>query len=764
MNFIFPLPSDILFLAYYGTAVGISVPSLARLARRERGRIPFPGELFIGLLLFVAVYTGFPLVFSLGRELPAVLDTLSRASLSGLPVFAGAFAFFNSLKIAVRAGLQEGKGPSHKITRKLIRATPGFGAAIVSYLTLFVSWASINMEGGSRLGVFASILFLVSAGIRFLTYHRLRREADSPFHHRIGRWYILATPMVLVPSIIAFYTTDPILPALAQAFFLPVLLYCLAETVEDRGCLLFQRRKEIKQERILTETLRSPGNGRFHLNGLIQESYSPSFFALYTYSPDHDDTGPLLDQGLLRSPEPIQGPPLILPEAMLSLFQESSGPYPEGVLAIDLLRTYRREDSEPLRLVKRFAANGAQLFLPLHEPLPPDETGIPGSELLGLVVIGRMAKGKAPLDRTDLDVIKREGILFAHALKSEKIWKLRQKRKEPEEKGPPGKLMEMRGRSELNRATFVFTEGGPMTGIMKQAERFAGSKSPVLITGETGTGKEQMARIIHLLSNREGPFVTLNSSAIPADLIENELFGHVRGAYTGADDDSEGLVARAAGGALFMDEIGELSLEGQVKLLRLVQEGQYEKIGSSDTLTTDARFIFATGKDLEEEVRRGRFRTDLYYRISTFEILLPPLRDRKEDILPLADHFLDIARETFHRPLIRITDEARELLIDYHWPGNIRELENLILRAVVMNDSDTIDTQHLPGVFLEEADFHRKKIQLEKINLEQARLEEELVREALKRSDGNQTRAARILNLSRGALQYRIRRYGIHSD
>jgi len=197
-------------------------------------------------------------------------------------------------------------------------------------------------------------------------------------------------------------------------------------------------------------------------------------------------------------------------------------------------------------------------------------------------------------------------------------------------------------KSDLNysAATFVFEPHGEMAQIMEQIERFASHDGPVMILGETGTGKEHIAKVIHGLSGVPGPMISINCSAIPADLFENELFGHEKGAYTGAVHSTDGIIGRAENGTIFMDEIGELSLYGQVKILRLIQEKEYEKIGSTRPLKTNARFIFATNRNLEQEIQKGSFRADLYYRISTFEVTLPPLRERKRDIDLLIHHFL----------------------------------------------------------------------------------------------------------------------------
>ncbi|MCB1169258.1 MAG: sigma-54-dependent Fis family transcriptional regulator [Leptospiraceae bacterium] len=306
--------------------------------------------------------------------------------------------------------------------------------------------------------------------------------------------------------------------------------------------------------------------------------------------------------------------------------------------------------------------------------------------------------------------------------------------------------------------TFVFQAGGAMAEILELAERFAEHSHPVLIEGETGTGKERVARIIHGLSSREGPLVALNCSAIPADLVENELFGHIQGAYTGADRDTEGYVQRAAGGTLFLDEIGDLPLIQQVKLLRLVQEGEFEKVGSSETLQADVRFIFATNRNLEEEIYSGGFRSDLFYRIQTFSLRLPPLRERPGDIRLLIDHYLWLAAEQFNRHGLLFSPEALRLLNEYSWPGNVRELENLVFRCALLSPGLEIQVEQLPEpVRNHDLEFRRRKV--ENLRQELEKEEKELLQATLGVTGGNQRQAARLLGISRGSLQHQLKKY-----
>ncbi len=311
--------------------------------------------------------------------------------------------------------------------------------------------------------------------------------------------------------------------------------------------------------------------------------------------------------------------------------------------------------------------------------------------------------------------------------------------------------------SSRSGATFVYREDGPMARILDRVERFAPLEHPVLITGETGTGKEQVARLLHAHSKRPGRLVSVNLSAIPHDLLENELFGHTRGAFTGADTTTVGYVERAGEGTLFLDEIGEIPLPYQVKLLRLIQEGEFEKVGAQQTQKSTARFVFATNRDLEEEVRKRRFRKDLYYRISSFTVHVPSLRDRKDDIPLLIDHFLWFACSSAGRRLMDISPEALDRFLRYDWPGNVRELENIIYRLVALVDTDTILPEHLPDIFRDdvfaakqkELDFHRRRVQ---------EIERELYQMAMIRANGNLKQAAEMLGISRTTLQYRLQK------
>lgn len=502
--------------------------------------------------------------------------------------------------------------------------------------------------------------------------------------------------------------------------------------------------------------------------------YHPGFFCVYFAEEDRNRNIRylIMDRESLLIKKGRKSPPSIFPEDILELMETSGPDFHSGALIADIIGQSEKTGSRSVRnALRNFSACGGEILIPAFQIIDSHENPsgqISSRKYAAVILFGELPDGR-PVNHSHLREILAISPLLHIALQNEIINKesVRLKtRIEEDNRRISRKIGEHSAdkTGSFSAASFVYRPDGVMSEIMEQAERFAHRNAPVLITGETGTGKEHIARIVHTLSGLKGDFVAFNSSAVPPDLIENELFGHAKGAYTGAEAATDGFVGRAKEGVLFMDEIGELSPEGQVKLLRLVQDGEYEKLGSPETMKTDARFIFATNRNLEEDVQKGRFRSDLYYRISTFEIRIPPLRQRKDDIPLLVDHFLWIAKETFHRPGLNITSPARELLIRYRWPGNVRELENVIMRSVVLNDSDTIAPSDLPDEVREEADFFRKRIHLEKITQEQSRLERELLIEALKQAGGNQRKAAEMLNISRGSLQYRMKQYDLTQD
>jgi two-component system response regulator AtoC len=304
-----------------------------------------------------------------------------------------------------------------------------------------------------------------------------------------------------------------------------------------------------------------------------------------------------------------------------------------------------------------------------------------------------------------------------------------------------------------------------MIELLETMERAAAFKSTVLITGESGTGKEVLARAIHAQSpRRNDAFVAVNCGAIPEALLESELFGHAKGAFTGADRTRRGLFAEADGGTLFLDEVGELPTALQVKLLRVLQEEEVRPIGDTKARAVDVRVIAATSRDLEAEVAEGRFREDLFYRLNVMRLEVPPLRERPRDIPLLVDHFLAHFRKTLGRAVRTLSDDALERLLAYRWPGNVRELENVIERAIILADGDTVTLRELPQNVVSPEDPAQGR-GLQDFSLKRARrsVEVDVIQRALRATGGNRTHAARLLGISHRALLYKIKDYGLRN-
>jgi len=300
-----------------------------------------------------------------------------------------------------------------------------------------------------------------------------------------------------------------------------------------------------------------------------------------------------------------------------------------------------------------------------------------------------------------------------------------------------------------------------MQDVFGLVAQVADSNTTVLVHGETGTGKELVARAIHRKSPRlKGPLVQVNCAAIPDTLIESELFGHERGAFTGALHQRRGRFEEAHGGTIFLDEVGELSSSAQVKLLRVLQEKQFQPLGSTRVVRVDVRIIAATNRVLEQDLATGRFRADLFYRLNVFPIYLPPLRDRGGDITLLADHFVLKYSQEMGRAVRKISPAVSDILLAYRWPGNVRELENCMERAVLLATGDTIETQHLPPTLQALVGNDQRKGQ-GKLNAVVETQERELIMAALRETNGNQTGAAKLLGTTKRIIQYRIRKLGI---
>ena len=297
--------------------------------------------------------------------------------------------------------------------------------------------------------------------------------------------------------------------------------------------------------------------------------------------------------------------------------------------------------------------------------------------------------------------------------------------------------------------------------VLRLIDQVADTNTTVLVTGETGTGKELVARAIHENSRRrKHPLVQVNCAAMPDTLLESELFGHEKGAFSGAVTRRRGRFEEANGGTIFLDEVGELSPVAQAKLLRVLQEREFQPLGSSRTVKVDVRVVTATNKDLEKEVGRGAFRSDLFYRLNVFPIHLPPLRERGPDILLLADHFvLKYARE-FNKEVRRISTSAIDMLMSYHWPGNVRELENTIERAVLLATGDAVESWHLPPTLQMKPEGARN-VSRGKMEALVGAFERDLITDALKDVRGNQSQAARLLGTTKRIIQYKVEKYGI---
>ncbi len=309
----------------------------------------------------------------------------------------------------------------------------------------------------------------------------------------------------------------------------------------------------------------------------------------------------------------------------------------------------------------------------------------------------------------------------------------------------------------------IVGNSNPMRLVYEQVTQVARTNTTVLLRGESGTGKEMIAHAIHYNSLRAGkPFVKISCAALPNTLIESELFGFEKGAFTGAQSRKKGRFELADGGTLFLDEIGDLDLSTQVKLLRVLQEREFERLGGVETIKVNVRLIVATNKDLEEAIKRAQFREDLYYRLNVFTIFMPPLRERKPDILLLAEHFVEKFESEHGKRIKRISTPAIDMLTSYHWPGNVRELENVIERAVLICESNVIHGHHLPPT-LQTAEGSDTMTRLTLSSAMEA-YERDLIQDALKTARGNRAKAAKLLDSTERIIGYKVKKYGIRCD
>ena len=412
-------------------------------------------------------------------------------------------------------------------------------------------------------------------------------------------------------------------------------------------------------------------------------------------------------------------------------------------------------DSTRGRIFKRFGVRSA-----LRVPMPL------GAEVFGsLFFLSRLTDS---FSEEDVDFARRVADHLALALSHERLAEAARSQAESREMAARLEAQVATLTRELEARTGqrrVVGQSKQWKDVLAHAARVAHTETTVLLTGESGTGKEVVARFVHHASRRSlGPFIAINCAALPDQLLESELFGHERGAFTGAVSTKPGRIEQAAAGVLFLDEVGEMAPTVQAKLLRVLEEREFMRLGSTRVIHADIRVIAATNRDLHAAMQRGEFREDLYYRLGVFEIALPPLRERLDDVLELADAFLAEIGETVGRPAAGISREAREHLLAYAWPGNVRELRNAIERAVILADGGFIRSEHLPVTAprpsaVKTDDSPSGPLPAGGVNLEA--IERSLVVRALTQARHNKTRAAKLLGLTRAQLYSRIEKYGL---
>ncbi len=316
---------------------------------------------------------------------------------------------------------------------------------------------------------------------------------------------------------------------------------------------------------------------------------------------------------------------------------------------------------------------------------------------------------------------------------------------------------------EKSKINSIIHNSPKMQEVISIASRVADSKASVLITGESGTGKEVLAKAIHLISSRKNnAFIAVNIHALSENLLESELFGHEKGSFTGADKMRRGRFELADNGTIFLDEVGDIPVGTQVKLLRVLQEHQFERVGGTEVVDVDVRVVAATNQHLQKKIKEGTFREDLFYRLNVVNINIPPLRERREDILPLIDTFIKKYSEENNKERLEVTKETADILLKYSYPGNVRELENIIERSVVLSRSRMIMAADLPLTVKElnyEKDINQSTPQT--LNEKVEELEKRLIYDALKEANGNQTKAGKILGLTERNLRYKLQKYNI---
>ncbi len=374
------------------------------------------------------------------------------------------------------------------------------------------------------------------------------------------------------------------------------------------------------------------------------------------------------------------------------------------------------------------------------------------NQVVGAISADRPFEGKHALQQGEKLLTVVAAMLAHHVINIETV-RLEKERLKSEN---------LRLKTELeNRYSFsnIIGNSNKMREVLQMISQVSFSSATVLIRGESGTGKELVANAIHYNSERHHkPFIKINCAAIPENLIESELFGHEKGAFTGASHLKKGKFEIADQGTIFLDEIGNMAPGAQVKLLRVLQEKEFERVGGYKPIKADVRIVAATNANLEEMVQQGRFRDDLYFRLNVFPIYIPSLRMRKTDIILLADHFLEKYRKEHGKEIKRITTPAIDMMMEYHWPGNVRELENCIERAVILCNEGAVHSYHLPATLQTGTDSKTLPQSLEKAV---AGLEKEILMDALKNTKGNIKQAARLIQITVRKFSYKAARYGI---
>jgi Nif-specific regulatory protein len=395
-----------------------------------------------------------------------------------------------------------------------------------------------------------------------------------------------------------------------------------------------------------------------------------------------------------------------------------------------------------------------------------DRPELPQQELSYLcvpIVLNRKAAGAIGVDlkfKPDRDYdryVKFLGVVASMVSQALKVQRLIESERQQLVEENIHLRQELRERYDFSN---IMGTSGPMRQVCEQIAQVARTNTTVLIRGESGTGKELIAHAIHYNSLRANkPFVKVSCAALPDSLIESELFGYEKGAFTGAQSRRKGRFELAESGTLFLDEIGDVNLATQVKLLRVLQEREFERLGGTETIKSNVRLIAVTHKDMEKMIADGQFREDLYYRLNVFTIFVPPLRDRKSDLLLLSDHFLEKFSREHGKSIKRISTPAIDMLTSYHWPGNVRELENCLERAVLVCDGHVIHAHHLPPT-LQTAEASGTVTRLS-LKDALAAYEKDLIQDALKTTRGNRAKAARLLDTTERILNYQVRKYSV---